>query len=135
MWANTYFMTQHLSAITFFVDDYDSAIAYFTSVLNFTLTEDKVTGDDARFVLVTPPNSPASLLLTQAKNQVESALIGNQAADKVFLILKTNDFWRDFNDMRNKGVLFLETPREEVYGTVAIFKDKFGNKWDLIQTA
>ena len=62
-------MTQHLSAITFFVDDYDSAIAYFTSVLNFTLTEDKVTGDDARFVLVTPPNSPASLLLTQAKQR------------------------------------------------------------------
>lgn len=86
-------------------------------------------------MLVTPPNSPASLLLTQAKNQVESALIGNQAADKVFLILNTNDFWRDFNDVRNKGVLFLETPREEVYGTVAIFKDKFGNKWDLIQTA
>ncbi|MBT3135910.1 VOC family protein [Alteromonas sp. ALT199] len=128
-------MTQHLSAITFFVDNYDSAIEYFTSVLNFTLTEDKVTGEDSRFVLVTPPNSATSLLLAQAKNDIELTLIGNQAADKVFLILNTDDFWRDFDDMQSKGVVFLETPREEVYGTVAIFKDKFGNKWDLIQTA
>lgn len=128
-------MTQHLSAITFFVDDYDSAIEYFTTVLNFTLTEDKSTGEDSRFVLVTPPNSSASLLLAQAKNDVELALIGNQAADKVFLILNTDDFWRDFDEMKAKGVTFLETPRKEAYGTVAIFKDKFGNKWDLIQTA
>ncbi|APD85027.1 glyoxalase [Alteromonas sp. Mex14] len=128
-------MTQHLSAITFFVDDYDSAIEYFTTVLNFTLTEDKATGEDSRFVLVTPPNSSASLLLAQAKNDVELALIGNQAADKVFLILNTDDFWRDFDEMKAKGVTFLETPRKEAYGTVAIFKDKFGNKWDLIQTA
>ena len=127
-------MRQHLSAITFFVDDYDNAIEYFTTVLNFTLTEDKATGEDSRFVLVTPPNSSASLLLAQAKNDVELALIGNQAADKVFLILNTDDFWRDFNEMQSKGVVFLEAPREEVYGTVAIFKDKFGNKWDLIQT-
>ncbi|GFD69490.1 hypothetical protein KUL156_36910 [Alteromonas sp. KUL156] len=127
-------MTQHFSAITFFVDDYDSAIKYFTRVLNFNLTEDKVTGENARFVLVTPPHGTTSLLLAQAKSDVEKALIGNQAADKVFLILNTNDFWRDFNDMQSKGVLFMETPREEVYGTVAIFKDKFGNKWDLIQT-
>ncbi len=127
-------MTQHFSAITFFVDDYDSAIKYFTRVLNFNLTEDKVTGENARFVLVTPPYGTTSLLLAQAKSDVERTLIGNQAADKVFLILNTNDFWRDFNDMQSKGVLFMETPREEVYGTVAIFKDKFGNKWDLIQT-
>ena len=127
-------MTQNLTAITFFVDNYDSAIEYFTTVLKFTLTEDKVTGEDSRFVLVTPPNSATSLLLAQAKNEVESALIGNQAADKVFLILNTDDFWRDFNDMQAEGVVFLETPREEVYGTVAIFKDKFGNKWDLIQS-
>ncbi|MHC6648664.1 VOC family protein [Alteromonas sp. HB246098] len=128
-------MRQHLSAITFFVDDYDNAIEYFTTVLNFTLTEDKATGEDSRFVLVTPPNSSASLLLAQAKNDVELALIGNQAAGKVFLILNTDDFWRDFNEMQSKGVVFLETPREEVYGTVAIFKDRFGNKWDLIQTS
>ena len=127
-------MTHNLSAITFFVDDYDSAIEYFTTVLNFTLTEDKVTGEDSRFVLVRPAHGATSLLLAQAKNDVESALIGNQAADKVFLILNTDDFWRDFDAMQSKGVLFLETPREEIYGTVAIFKDKFGNKWDLIQT-
>ena len=117
-------MNQHLSAITFFVDDYDTAIHYFTSVLNFTLTEDKSTGENSRFVLVTPPQSAGSLLLAQAKNDNEKALVGNQAADKVFLILNTDE-----------GVTFLETPRKEAYGTVAIFKDKFGNKWDLIQTA
>ena len=128
-------MTQYFSAVTFFVDDYDSAIHYFTTVLNFTLTEDKVTGEDSRFVLVTPPNSASSLLLAQAKNDAEKSLIGNQAADKVFLILNTNNFWRDFDDMKSKGVEFLEAPREEAYGTVVIFKDKFGNKWDLIQTA
>lgn len=127
-------MTQNLSAITFFVDDYDSAVEYFTTVLNFTLTEDKVTGENSRFVLVTPPHSATSLLLAQAKNDTERALIGSQAADKVFLILNTDDFWRDFNAMQSKEVAFLETPREEVYGTVAIFRDKFGNKWDLIQT-
>ena len=127
-------MTLNLSAITFFVDDYDSAIEYFTTVLNFTLTEDKVTGENSRFVLVTPPHSATSLLLAQAKNDTEMALIGRQAADKVFLILNTDDFWRDYNAMQSKEVAFLETPREEVYGTVAIFRDKFGNKWDLIQT-
>ena len=103
-------MTQHLSAITFFVDDYDSAIEYFTRVLNFTLTEDKATGEDSRFVLVTPPNSSASLLLAQAKKATEKALIGNQAADKVFLILNTDNFWRDFDSMKSKGVTFLEDP-------------------------
>ena len=128
-------MNQHLSAITFFVDDYDTAIHYFTSVLNFTLTEDKSTGENSRFVLVTPPQSAGSLLLAQAKNDREKALVGNQSADKVFLILNTDDFWRDFEEMKAKGVTFLETPRKEAYGTVAIFKDKFGNKWDLIQTA
>ena len=128
-------MNQHLSAITFFVDDYDTAIHYFTSVLNFTLTEDKSTGENSRFVLVTTPQSAGSLLLAQAKNDREKALVGNQAADKVFLILNTDDFWRDFEEMKAKGVTFLETPRKEAYGTVAIFKDKFGNKWDLIQTA
>ena len=127
-------MTLNLSAITFFVDDYDSAIEYFTTVLNFTLTEDKVTGENSRFVLVTPPHSATSLLLAQAKNDTEMALIGRQAADKVFLILNTDDFWRDYYAMQSKGVALLETPREEVYGTVAIFRDKFGNKWDLIQT-
>ncbi|WP_394223130.1 VOC family protein [Alteromonas gracilis] len=127
-------MTQQLSAITFFVDDYDSAIHYFTTVLNFTLAEDKATGEDSRFVLVTPPNSASSLLLAQAKSDAEKALIGNQAAEKVFLILNTDNFSRDFDDMKSNGVEFLEAPRDEVYGTVVIFKDKFGNKWDLIQT-
>jgi len=128
-------MTQHVAAVTFFVDDYDSAIAYFTDVMQFTLTEDKVTGEDSRFVLVTPPQSSTSLLLAKANSEKERALIGCQAADKVFLILNTDDFWRDHKHLEQNGVTFLETPREEVYGTVAIFKDRYGNKWDLIQSA
>lgn len=128
-------MNHNFSAITFFVDNYDEAIAYFTEVLGFTLTEDKVTGDDSRFVLVTPRHGSAGLLLAQAKTETEKALIGRQAADSVFIILNTDDFWRDHKHFEANGVEFLEAPREEVYGTVAIFKDRYGNKWDLIQGA
>lgn len=128
-------MNRHLSAVTFFVDDYEPAIRYFTTVLGFAVTEDKVTGEDSRFVLVTPPNSDMSLLLSKAKTSEEHALIGKQAANKVFLILHTDDFYRDYEHMQANAVEFLEAPREEPYGIVAIFKDCYGNKWDLIQTA
>ena len=128
-------MNRHLSAVTFFVDDYDTAIRYFTTILDFAITEDKVTGEDSRFVLVTPPNSDMSLLLSKAKTSEERALIGKQAANKVFLILHTDDFYRDYEHMQANAVEFLEAPREESYGIVAIFKDCYGNKWDLIQTA
>jgi catechol 2,3-dioxygenase-like lactoylglutathione lyase family enzyme len=128
-------MNRHLSAVTFFVDDYDTAIRYFTTILGFAITEDKVTGEDSRFVLVTPPNSDMSLLLSKAKTSEERALIGKQAANKVFLILYTDDFYRDYEHMQANAVEFLEAPREESYGIVAIFKDCYGNKWDLIQTA
>ncbi len=128
-------MNRHLSAVTFFVDDYDTAIRYFTTVLGFAVTEDKVTGEDSRFVLVTPPNSDMSLLLSKAKKNEERALIGKQAANKVFLIFHTDDFYRDYEHMQAHDVEFLEAPREEPYGIVAIFKDCYGNKWDLIQTA
>ena len=128
-------MNRHLSAVTFFVDDYDTAIRYFTTILGYAITEDKVTGEDSRFVLVTPPNSDMSLLLSKAKTSEERALIGKQAANKVFLILYTDDFYRDYEHMQANAVEFLEAPREESYGIVAIFKDCYGNKWDLIQTA
>lgn len=126
-------MLQALSAVSYFVDDYDSAIDYFTHTLGFTLSEDKSTGEDSRFVLVTPSSSKASILLMRASNKEERALIGKQAADRVFMILSTDDFWRDYDSFKQKGVEFLEAPREEPYGTVAIFRDKYGNKWDLIQ--
>ena len=128
-------MTQNVSAVTFFVDDYDNAINYFTEVLGFTLTEDKTNGEDNRFVLVTPKDGNTSLLLAKAKSDEEKLLVGRQAAGKVFLILNTDDFWRDHKLFTAKGVNFIETPREEVYGVVAIFEDCYGNKWDLIQNA
>jgi len=128
-------MTRHLSAVTFFVDDYDRAIAYFTTVLGFKLTEYKVTGEDSRFVLVTPPHGEMSLLLSVPKDEHARSLIGKQAADKVFIILQTDDFFRDHAHMQRHNVEFLESPREEPYGIVAIFKDCYGNKWDLIQAA
>lgn len=126
-------MPHNLSAISYFVDDYDSAIDYFTHTLGFTLSEDKSTGKDSRFVLVTPRGSSASILLMRASNEEERALIGKQAADRVFMILASEDFWRDYDTFKQKGVEFLESPREEPYGTVAIFRDKYANKWDLIQ--
>ncbi len=130
-------MSHFLSAVTFFVDDYDIAIDYFTQVLNFTLSEDKSSGDGSRFVLLTPEKneqrSAHSLLLAEANSAEEKALVGRQAADKVFLILSTDDFWRDYRRLQQRGVTVLETPREEAYGVVAIFKDRYGNKWDLIQ--
>lgn len=128
-------MTQNVSAVTFLVDDYDSAINYFTEVLGFTLTEDKTNGEDNRFVLVTPKGGNTSLLLAKAKSDEEKLLVGRQAAGKVFLILNTDDFWRDHKQFTANGVKFIETPREEVYGIVAIFEDCYGNKWDLIQNA
>ncbi|AEF04657.1 glyoxalase [Alteromonas sp. KS69] len=128
-------MQHHISAITFLVDNYDSAIAYFTQTLNFSLTEDRDKGEGSRFVLVTPKGSATSLLLAKAKSDEDKAMIGKQAGGKVFMILHTDDFWRDHQSMCDKGVEFLETPREEAYGTVAIFKDCFGNKWDLLQPA
>jgi predicted enzyme related to lactoylglutathione lyase len=128
-------MTQNVSVVTFFVDDYGNAINYFTEVLGFTLTEDKTNGEDNRFVLVTPKGGNTSLLLAKAKSDEEKLLVGRQAAGKVFLILNTDDFWRDHKQFTAKGVKFLETPREEVYGVVAIFEDCYGNKWDLIQNA
>ena len=128
-------MTQNVSAVTFFVDDYDNAINYFTEVLGFTLTEDKTNGEDNRFVLVTPKGGNTSLLLAKAKSDGEKLLVGRQATGKVFLILNTDDFWRDHKQFTAKGVKFIETPREEVYGVVAIFEDCYGNKWDLIQNA
>lgn len=128
-------MQHHISAVTFLVNDYDHAIAYFTQTLNFSLTEDRDKGEGSRFVLVTPRGSATSLLLAKAKSDDDKALIGKQAGSKVFMILHTDDFWRDHQAMHAIGVEFLETPREEAYGTVAIFKDCFGNKWDLLQPA
>jgi catechol 2,3-dioxygenase-like lactoylglutathione lyase family enzyme len=127
-------MPQHISALALLVDDYDRAIAYYTQVLGFRLAEDTPQGPSKRFVRVAPPGSgETSLLLAKAANLEQAARIGDQTGGRVFLFLRTDDFWRDYNTYKARGVDFTEEPREEVYGTVVVFRDLYGNKWDLVQ--
>jgi len=127
-------MKQHLAALTLVVRDYDEAIAYFTQVLGFTLLEDSPRENGKRWVLVAPPNSTAAgLLLAKAATPEQVAAIGNQTGGRVFLFLHTDNFARDHAAYLARGVRFLESPRHEPYGTVAVFADLYGNKWDLIE--
>ena len=131
-------MLQHLGYITLLVHEYDEAIVFFTQVLGFDLIEDSPSTDREgrakRWVLIAPPGSTGTQIrLARASNREETTRIGNQTGGRVFLFLHTNDFWRDYNRMCSKGVKFVRTPKEEEYGTVAVFEDLYGNKWDLLQ--
>lgn len=127
-------MPSHLGAVSLLVRDYDEAIAYYTGMLGFTLIEDSPRGGGKRWVLIAPPGSnECRLLLARAKNEAELAAVGQQSGGRVFLFLQTDDFWRDYRAFLTRGVRFAETPREESYGTVAVFTDLMGNKWDLLQ--
>jgi len=124
----------YIAHITFLVRDYDEAIAFFTQSLNFSLIEDTRLDAEKRWVLVSPPGSQgATLLLARAGTPEQEKAIGNQTGGRVFLFLHTDDFKRDYEQMIAKGVKFRENPREEPYGTVVVFEDLYGNKWDLIQ--
>ena len=126
-------MNQTLALISYVVRDYDEAIAFFTNVMQFELVED-TPQDNKRWVVVRPRGGTgASLLLAKADSPEQIAAVGNQTGGRVFLFLQTDDFQRDFEHMRLHGVEFMEEPRHEVYGTVAVFKDFYGNKWDLLQ--
>ena len=119
--------------MTLLVRDYDEAIAFYTRSLRFTVAEDTPMGEGRRWVVLAPPGSGgARLLLARAKNGEEQAAVGSQAGGRVFLFLHTDDFRRDYDEMRRRGVRFNEEPRREAYGTVAVFEDLYGNKWDLI---
>ena len=127
-------MSQHISALALLVDDYDRAIAYYTQVLGFRLVEDTPQGPEKRFVRVTPPgDGNTDLLLAKAANPEQAARIGDQTGGRVFLFLRTDDFRRDYAAYKARGVDFTEEPREEIYGTVIVFQDLYGNKWDLVQ--
>jgi len=127
-------MKQSLMHMALVVRDYDEAIAWYTRTLGFTLVEDTPLGAGKRWVLIAPPGSRETrLLLAQAKNDTERASIGHQAGGRVFLFLHTDDFARDHAAMLARGVKFHEAPRHEPYGTVAVFEDLSGNKWDLLQ--
>ena len=117
------------------VREYDEAIAFYVGTLGFTLVEDTyVKAQDKRWVVVSPPGATESrLLLARAAGPEQVSRIGNQTGGRVFLFLYTDDFWRDFKAYKAKGVVFVRDPKEEPYGTVAVFQDLYGNCWDLLQ--
>jgi catechol 2,3-dioxygenase-like lactoylglutathione lyase family enzyme len=124
-----------LGCVAIVVDDYDRAIEYYTDKLGFTLVED-TPQPGKRWVVVSPnPESDCNILLARASNERQESFIGNQCGGRVFLFLQTDDFWRDYRAMKDKGVHFCEEPREEEYGTVVVFEDIYGNRWDLFQHA
>jgi catechol 2,3-dioxygenase-like lactoylglutathione lyase family enzyme len=124
----------HLSRISLVVRDYDEAIAYFTQVLGFALLEDSPREDGKRWVVVAPDaGQGAALLLARAATPEQRASVGRQTGGRVFLFLHSDDFRRDYEQLRARGVAFIESPREEPYGTVVVFEDLYGNKWDLVQ--
>ncbi|MGL6046211.1 MAG: VOC family protein [Vogesella sp.] len=125
-------MSTLLSRVALIVRDYDEAIAWFTSKLGFSLLEDTPQGDK-RWVVVAPPGGSCALLLARAANPGQAGFIGNQAGGRVWLFLESRDFWQDYLRMLAAGVHFCETPRTEDYGTVAVFEDLYGNRWDLLQ--
>jgi catechol 2,3-dioxygenase-like lactoylglutathione lyase family enzyme len=127
-------MKQSLALVAIVVREYDEALAFFTGILGFTLVEDRyVPEQDKRWVVVSPPGSTARLLLARASNVEQAAHIGNQTGGRVFLFLHTDDFARDYERYKSKGVVFIREPKEEPYGTVAVFKDLYGNLWDLVE--
>ena len=128
-------MKQSIGYVALVVRDYDKAIEFYVGTLGFTLIEDTyVEAQNKRWVLVAPPGATESrLLLARAVGEEQSARIGNQTGGRVFLFLHTDDFWRDYKAYKDKGVVFVREPKEEQYGTVAVFKDLYGNLWDLLQ--
>lgn len=139
-------MPQHLAHIALTVRDYDEAIAYYTGVLGFELIADEPRGGGKRWVLVRPRGGTGgqgargldrgcSILLARAMGDAQLASVGNQTGGRVFLFLHTDNFARDHAAYLAKGVRFIEPPRHEAYGTVAVFEDLYGNKWDMIEPA
>ena len=127
-------MSGSVALVTLVVREYDDAIAFFTNALSITLIEDTPLGAGKRWVVVAPPDSRgASLLLAKAVDTEQLAHIGNQTGGRVAFFLETPDFARAYRRMQEHGVRFAEAPREESYGTVAVFFDLYGNKWDLLQ--
>lgn len=126
-------MNQSIAHIALVVADYDEAIRFYTEKLGFELIEDTPQSETKRWVLVAPKNGEGcNLLLTQAVGEEQKSRIGNQTGGRVFLFLRTDDFWRDFKEYESKGVEFVREPKVEEYGTVAVFQDLYGNLWDLV---
>ncbi|MFI9822185.1 VOC family protein [Streptomyces sp. NPDC052013] len=128
---------RRVALVTLVVDDYDEAIRFYTGALGFRLVEDSPRGDGSRWVVVTPDGEGAGtgLLLARATGERQRARVGDQTGGRVGFFLHTDDFDRDHARMTGAGVVFLEEPRREPYGMVAVFQDLYGNRWDLLQPA
>ncbi len=128
-------MKQDIVHIALVVKDYDEAIEFYTKKLHFTLIEDTYQSEqNKRWVVISPPNSKGTtILLARASKPEQIDFIGSQSGGRVFLFLNTDDFWRDYNDMISKGIEFVRQPKEADYGIVAVFKDLYGNLWDLLE--
>lgn len=128
-------MKQSIIHIALIVRDYDEAIEFYTKKLHFELIEDTyLPGQDKRWVVIAPPNATgATLLLARASNAEQKNFIGNQTGGRVFLFLRTDDIYRDYKEMVSRGIEFVRTPQKMAYGTVAVFKDLYGNLWDLLE--
>ena len=128
-------MNQSIGLVSLVVRDYDEAIQFYVQKLGFSLVEDKpVPEQKKRWVVVGPPGArQPRLLLARATTAAQERVIGNQTGGRVFLFLYTDDFWRDYKLYQERGVVFVREPKEEAYGTVAVFKDLYGNHWDLLQ--
>jgi catechol 2,3-dioxygenase-like lactoylglutathione lyase family enzyme len=126
---------QSLALTSVLVRDYDEALAFYVGILGFSLFEDSpVPSQNKRWVVVAPPGATESrLLLARAANSDQESRVGSQTGGRVFLFLHTDDFWRDYNLYTSRGVTFVRLPAEEPHGTVAVFRDVYGNLWDLIQ--
>ena len=136
-------MRQRIAHVALLVRDYDEAIAFYTQKLHFTVVEDSdQPAQDKRWVVVAPPGSIGSdkdagttLLLARASTPEQARFVGDQAGGRVFLFLQTDDVWRDYRTMSDAGITFVRAPSEQPYGTVAVFEDLYGNRWDLVQLA
>lgn len=128
-------MKQSIVHIALVVRDYDEAIEFYTQKLRFTLVEDSYqTAQDKRWVVIAPPGSKGTtILLAKASKPEQQRFIGNQSGGRVFLFLNSDDFWRDYHEMRSRGINFIREPKQQDYGTVAVFEDLYGNRWDLLQ--
>jgi len=122
-----------LGMVAIIVDDYDNAISHFVNDLGFSLIEDSVLSPEKRWVVVAPSEDGAKILLAKASNEAQRAVIGNSTGGRVGFFLYTTDFNQTFQKFKSNGIEFIEEPRQEPYGQVVVFRDKFGNKWDLIE--
>ena len=128
-------MNRSIGLVAIVVRDYDEAINFYVGALGFRLVEDTyIPEQDKRWVVVAPQgNNTSQILLARAVGNEQISRVGNQTGGRVFLFLYTDNFWRDFNSYRTKGIIFVRDPKEEPYGTVAVFQDLYGNLWDLLE--